>query len=205
MVSPHGLKPCSSQQSPLGSPTDVCAPPRDHLRVCRFGLAGGFRATNSRARMSGQGRPLPTANVGFPVYQPEGQLSGGEIARLTGAGRPNAADQAHPTLANARTANLRTARQRSSRSWPPRPGQEPSSAKGGMRERKSCVPEALQTGSGNAICGALRHLGDRAVNKESSAVRTEVAERWTSCRASTKLRDRDESCPTAPAVPRCGG
>jgi len=33
-------------------------------------------------------RPLPTTNVGFPVDQPEGQLSGGELARPTGAGRP---------------------------------------------------------------------------------------------------------------------
>jgi Spy/CpxP family protein refolding chaperone len=37
-----------------------------------------------------EGRPLPTADVGYPVAQVEGQLYGGEIARPTGAGRPGA-------------------------------------------------------------------------------------------------------------------
>jgi hypothetical protein len=40
--------------------------------------------------MSLMGRLLPTADVGSPVAQLEGQLSGGEIARPTGAGRPDA-------------------------------------------------------------------------------------------------------------------
>jgi hypothetical protein len=34
------------------------------------------------------GRPLPAVNVGYPAAQVRGQLFGGEIARLTGAGRP---------------------------------------------------------------------------------------------------------------------
>jgi hypothetical protein len=34
------------------------------------------------------GRVLPTAEVSYPVAQLGGQLSGGEIARPTGAGRP---------------------------------------------------------------------------------------------------------------------
>ena len=34
------------------------------------------------------GRPLPTADVGSPVDQLEGQLSGGEIAHPAVAGRP---------------------------------------------------------------------------------------------------------------------
>ena len=38
--------------------------------------------------MSVQGRPLPTADVGYPVAQLGGQLSGGEIAHPTSAGRP---------------------------------------------------------------------------------------------------------------------
>src|SRR5690242_3735599 len=33
-------------------------------------------------------RPLPITDVGYTVAQPRGQLSGGEIARPTGAGRP---------------------------------------------------------------------------------------------------------------------
>jgi hypothetical protein len=40
--------------------------------------------------MPAWGRPLPTADVGYPVAQLGGQLSGGEIARRTGAGRPRA-------------------------------------------------------------------------------------------------------------------
>lgn len=34
------------------------------------------------------GRPLPTTGVGYPVAQLGSQLSGGELARSTGAGRP---------------------------------------------------------------------------------------------------------------------
>ena len=49
-----------------------------------------FGATGSRQRMSLKGRPLPTADVGSPVAQLGGHLSGGELARPTGAGRPKA-------------------------------------------------------------------------------------------------------------------
>jgi hypothetical protein len=38
--------------------------------------------------MSLKGRPLPTTDVGYPFAQLGGQLSGGEIAPPTGAGRP---------------------------------------------------------------------------------------------------------------------
>jgi hypothetical protein len=38
--------------------------------------------------MSLKGRPLPTANVGFPVAHAERQLPDDDIARPTGAGRP---------------------------------------------------------------------------------------------------------------------
>ena len=41
--------------------------------------------------MSLQGRPLPAAGVSYPAAQVEGQLSGGEIARPTGANLPSAA------------------------------------------------------------------------------------------------------------------
>jgi hypothetical protein len=34
------------------------------------------------------GRPLPTVDVGYPVAQLGGPLSGGELARPTGACRP---------------------------------------------------------------------------------------------------------------------
>jgi hypothetical protein len=44
---------------------------RDHLRVCRFGLTGGFRATNSRARMSVEGRVRPIA-IAARVSAPPG-------------------------------------------------------------------------------------------------------------------------------------
>jgi len=37
------------------------------------------------------GRVLPTADVVYAVAQLGGQLSGGEIAYMTGAGRPKAA------------------------------------------------------------------------------------------------------------------
>ena len=84
------------RESPSGSPTDACAPPRDHLQVCRFGLTGRFRATNSRARMSVQGRPLPAVGVSYPVAQVAGQLSGGQIARPTGASRPRPAGRVAP-------------------------------------------------------------------------------------------------------------
>jgi hypothetical protein len=43
--------------------------------------------------MSLKGRPLPTADVGSPVAQLGGHLSGGELARPTGAGRPVAVSQ----------------------------------------------------------------------------------------------------------------
>jgi hypothetical protein len=42
------------------------------------------------------GRPLPTADVGYPVAQLGGRLSGGEIARPTGAGRPKPARRVAP-------------------------------------------------------------------------------------------------------------
>lgn len=38
--------------------------------------------------LAARGRPLPTGDVGYPVAQLGGQLSGGELARPTGAGRP---------------------------------------------------------------------------------------------------------------------
>lgn len=72
------------------------------------GRTGGFGAVSSGERMSFQGRPLPTVEVGYPAAQLGGQLSGGEIARPTGAGRPTAAGgalemlAAKPTLASAR-------------------------------------------------------------------------------------------------------
>jgi hypothetical protein len=49
---------------------------------------GSFRAARSGQRMSVQGRPLPAVDVSYPVAQVEGQLSGGEFARPTDAGRP---------------------------------------------------------------------------------------------------------------------
>jgi len=48
----------------------------------------GFAALEVDFRTSLEGRLLPTADVGYPVAQLGGQLSGGEIARTTGAGRP---------------------------------------------------------------------------------------------------------------------
>lgn len=54
---------------------------------------GAFMATRFRDGMSQMGRPLPTADVGYLVARVGGQLSGGEIARPTGAGRPIAAGQ----------------------------------------------------------------------------------------------------------------
>ena len=47
----------------------------------------GFAAANPSSRMPGLGRPLPTAEVGYPVAQLGGQLSSGEIARPTDGGR----------------------------------------------------------------------------------------------------------------------
>lgn len=55
-------------------------------------------------RLAVQGRPLPTADVSYPVAQLEGQLSGGEIARPTGAGRPGTADRAVERLARNQSA-----------------------------------------------------------------------------------------------------
>ena len=40
--------------------------------------------------MTAAGRPPPTADVGYPVAQVGGQLSGCELAQPTGAGRPGA-------------------------------------------------------------------------------------------------------------------
>ena len=40
--------------------------------------------------MTATGRPLPAVDVSYPVAQVGGQLSGGEIARPTGASRPSA-------------------------------------------------------------------------------------------------------------------
>jgi hypothetical protein len=57
------------------------------LDMCRQGLAPvTFRLF---VRLSSRmGRLLPTAGVGCPVAQLGGLLSGDEIARPTGAGRP---------------------------------------------------------------------------------------------------------------------
>jgi hypothetical protein len=57
-----------------------------------------FKAINSGERVSPRGRPLSTANVGFPVAQLGCQLSGGEIARPTEASRPDP-DGRNPKLA----------------------------------------------------------------------------------------------------------
>jgi hypothetical protein len=54
---------------------------------------GRFAASTSKLCMSLMGRQLPTADVGYPVAQLGGPLSGGEIARPTGACRPTAAVQ----------------------------------------------------------------------------------------------------------------
>ena len=74
--------------------------------------------------MTAVGRPPPAVDVGYPVAQVEGQLSGGEIARPTGAGRPKPARQPSPKLTNARTHFFRVQRLRSSRSWLPGPGHQ---------------------------------------------------------------------------------
>ena len=58
------------------------------LRRVREDPTGSFAETFSVQRLSPEGRPLPTTGVGYPVAQLGSQLSGGEIARLTGAGRP---------------------------------------------------------------------------------------------------------------------
>ena len=70
-------------------------------------------ATNRPSRAPGLGRPLPTADVGFPVAQLGCQLSGGEIARPTGASRPKPEGQASPKLPDNRTKHLRALRLRS--------------------------------------------------------------------------------------------
>lgn len=49
-------------------------------------------------RPAALGRPLPTADVGYPVPQFEGQLFGVEIARPTGASRPIAAGRGYGEL-----------------------------------------------------------------------------------------------------------
>jgi hypothetical protein len=51
-------------------------------------LGGGSAEARFVSAMSAVGLTLPTADVGYPVAQLWGQLSGGEIARPTGAGRP---------------------------------------------------------------------------------------------------------------------
>jgi hypothetical protein len=53
-----------------------------------FLMSGSFREKPTAA----VGRPLPTADVGYPVAQLGGQLSGGEIARPTAL-----ADQTRPS------------------------------------------------------------------------------------------------------------
>jgi len=55
-----------------------------------------FVAGNSIICRAAVGRPLPTADVGYPVAQVGCQLSGGEIARPTGASRPIAARRVDP-------------------------------------------------------------------------------------------------------------
>lgn len=66
--------------------------------------------------MSLRGRPLPTADVGYPVDQLGSQLSGGELARPTGAGRPIAARQASRKRPVAWTGLFQVLYPRSSRS-----------------------------------------------------------------------------------------
>ncbi len=54
-------------------------------------LFGGHHLAHRVAEIQdGIAARLPTADVGYAVTQVWGQLSGGEIARPTGAGRPNA-------------------------------------------------------------------------------------------------------------------
>jgi hypothetical protein len=53
--------------------------------------------------MSLQGRPLAAVDGSYPAAQVEGQLSGGEIERLTGASRPKPARQPSPKLPDAGT------------------------------------------------------------------------------------------------------
>ena len=88
MVTLDCLKPRAVPQSPcvdlhLNAP---CC--RDTFRGLGAYATGRFGATISRQPTTPVGRPLPIADVGYRVAQLGGQLSGGEIAGPTVAGRP---------------------------------------------------------------------------------------------------------------------
>lgn len=59
MVSPHGLKPCATPQSPSVPPTDVCPQARAHNGDLYGGPTGAFGAARSEPRMSVQGAKQP--------------------------------------------------------------------------------------------------------------------------------------------------
>jgi hypothetical protein len=75
--------------SPLEFMQRQAAPVTDLLSRTREASASDcFMGVNFSSHMPGLGRPLPTADVGFPVAQLGGLFSGGELERPTGAGRP---------------------------------------------------------------------------------------------------------------------
>ena len=67
---------------------DLGSAPMTAARHTGGALDAGSAASGSTPGTAAEGRPLPTAGVGDPVAELGGQLSGGEIARPTGAGRP---------------------------------------------------------------------------------------------------------------------
>ena len=66
----------------------MCADRRGTFKECLCGSKRQLYGIESGRRMSLEGRPLPTADVSYPIAQLDGQLSGCEIAGPTDAGRP---------------------------------------------------------------------------------------------------------------------
>lgn len=95
-------------------------------RRCLCEENGSYAALRLSRRRTVQGRPLPPADVSYPVAQVGWRLSGGEIARLTGASRPTAAVQRCRKRPHLRATVPLATLPRSGRSWPSAVGHKPS-------------------------------------------------------------------------------
>ena len=115
-----------------------------------------------------QGRPLAAVDGSYPAGKVEGQLSGGEIERMTGAGRPITARQASPKLPDARTGFFRVQLLRSSRSWPPGPVQERVLERDRFGEGQLLILQWPKATACSIRPGALPELRRRAQDHRSA-------------------------------------
>ena len=202
MFGPHGLQPGDLPRRSCVSPVGVVRSAA-MLTTAAFGAgsSGRFGATGSGLRMSLMGRPLPAGNVSYPVAQVGGQLSGGEIAKPTGAGRPNPVGHDAGSGVAGRPARRKIGVMPCSMS----PKASSSARVSARRQRRRDIaPHGLQPAAccpPSRPCAATmsRKIGRSWIRRSRSAASvSSVARAWTSAnawssRAAARASPRDSS------------